>query len=856
MKNTIDPTRDLYSALQRVDQPGRYVGGEWGSVIKDEEDVDLRIAVTFPDLYEIGMSNTAIKLLYGMLNAIDGVSCERVFAPAPDFEEELRNGGFPLYTLETGTPLYEMDIIAVSFGFELLATNLLSILASGGVPLRSNERDAGHPIVVVGGPGATNPLPIAPFVDGVFIGEAEGALPGIIERCVGAKRRGASREELLSILREPRSVWWNGSSQKVFRAIWNDFGSSISRSSGQKGIPASFGAGFPVPSIPVIQDHGVVEIMRGCPQGCRFCHAGNFYRPYRMKTIDQIVEEVRWLVDDHGYREISLSSLSTGDYGDIVGLVNRLHREFAGRGVSFSLPSLRVNSVTLPIFEAISRGKRSGITFAIESADDEDQRVLNKMVPLERVIDIAKEARTRGWQHAKLYFMIGLPVGDPDNEGGRIAEYVRQLRRAVPMEYIVNVGTFVPKPHTPFQWDRQLSPKEADRRIETIRDALPKGAKLRAHDPRVSWLEGIITRGSLETADLIEDAFSQGARLDAWGEHVRFDVWDALARSTRYQRIVQNALGPFDETETLPWDAVSVGVTGFHLRRERKRALQGELTERCAPECEEPCGICNRETHVREDVGAASADAGEATNRSEDLPDTGVGGPSRSTEDSDGESAGKSESHGREYQLVLNYTKNGSAAFLPHLALVRTFERVWHRVGLPLSLSQGYHPKPKMSFSQPLPLGSESEDEIVVVEVQNIIQLDNVYQRLQTALPEGFSVKRILLLHHEKGSPRIPSPMQAYTGSVYDIEIEPEESGGVSEIVEGFRGKGAEIVGGENEHGFRCLLSADKPGLGRVLKEIPRRDTIRVRRVATLGGNSSLWEYYLSLSSCLASFQS
>lgn len=833
----IDATRDLRRILNRVESPGRYVGGEWGSVYRDD-DATVRVALTFPELYEIGMSNTAIKILYGILNGIRGVACERVFVPAPDFEDELSTAAIPLYTLESGIPLHETDMLAVSFGYELLATNLLTILRSGGIALRSVDRRETDPIVLLGGPGATNPTPIAPFVDGVFIGEAEAALPELVRSVVEAKKRGAQRSDLIEIVRSHHSVWSPGRTTPVRRAIWNEFGASPTSIGNDWKTPGggnpSYGVGFPVPSIPVIQDHGVVEIMRGCPQGCRFCHAGMFYRPYRMKTIEEIIEEVRWLVETMGYREISLSSLSTGDYYDIVQLVRRLVEQFSQRGVSFSLPSLRVNSVTLPIFEAISRGKRSGLTFAVESADEEGQRGINKLVPLQRVIDIAAEARRRGWKHAKLYFMIGLPVTDRSREGAAIAEYVAHLRKQVPLEYIVNVGTFVPKPHTPFQWDRQLDPDDALSRIAEIRSGLPRGAKLRAHDPWNSWLEGIITRGNEKTADLIETAFNRGARLDAWDEYAKIGLWRELAATDEYRRTVADSLGGRRRDEATPWSSIQIGVSERLLRDERERAERGELTERCRPNCERPCGICNRETVVRDYAGDQIADQTIVVNEQTD-----------STE----------EVHGREYQLVVRYQKFGAAAYLPHLALVRTFERVWHRTEIPILLSRGYHPKPKMSFGQPLPLGSESDDELVIVNLQKSIHIEKYYQRFRDALPAGLSVTGMILLHHEKGSRRIPTPMQRYGGSFYRLTefSEADDStarrAALQEYFSEYRPRRPFYEANDNarthdrkgidDGSVTVYLPDSAPGMGRLLKTFPYRDSVAVRRLLMVAADSA-----------------
>jgi radical SAM-linked protein len=501
--------------------------------------------------------------------------------------------------------------------------------------------------------------------------------------------------------------------------------------------------------------------------------------------------------------------------------------------------------------------------------------------------------------------MIGLPVKGTEDEAAAFVRYVTELRRSVPMEYIVNVGTFVPKPHTPFQWDRQMGPEEGERIIDEIRSGLPRGTKLRAHDPWNSWLEGLMTRGDADISRMIEEAYENGARLDAWDEHADIALWRRLAETDRYREAVKRALGPRGFDEALPWDAVSTGVSGFFLKQERKRADAGELTEPCRPNCEVPCGVCNRYVTVR-DHGEVHGGPGkderdrepegghdgesnrerktrdgrlndetervERTDRGSEAQ-TVPGGPvdpHDQTRTDTGESttgrdnrpaptgAELDPNHGREYQLVLAYTKRGSAAFLPHLALVRTFERAWHRIGLPFALTQGYHPKPKMSFGQPLPLGAASEDEIVIVNVQNIIQLDNYYRTIDSALPDGFGVTGMLLLHHEKGSPRIPSPMQRYTGSRYRLrrKLETNRPGDApvwNVIVEALAAFG--VAGEVQDEEITFFLPDDAPGIGRIKKEIPRSDLLTIERLgmyADREGDLRLYEYYRNLPNRIA----
>lgn len=505
-KTTIRPERDLYRHLMDVEKPGRYVGGEFGSEMPDAS-ANIRVVICFPDLYEIGMSNLAVRILYQVLNAIDGVSCERVFAPAPDFESILRTKSIPLYSLESGTPLASFDIIGFSIGYELSATNVLNVLDCGGVPIHRNARLSHDPIILAGGPAVTNPAPFGAFFDAIYIGEIEGEAKTIFEKLVEVKKAGGSRDDLLTVMLSHDAIWSEGKNAAACRAVWSDFGIL--------GAPPL----LPMPSIRTAQDHGVVEIMRGCPTGCRFCHAGMFYRPFREKNPNILLADIEMLVEECGYREITISSLSTGDVSGVVPLVRKLNGLYKNRRISFSLPSLRVDSFTLPLLAEVSAVRKSGITFAVETPIAAWQQGLNKEVPIEKIVEIMLQAKNLGWRLAKFYFMLGLPVSGDADETEPIVDFLTTVQKKSGMRINVNVGTFVPKPHTPFQWSRQISEQQAFEKIHAIKNKF-RGTKiqLKYNSPFSSTLEGIICRGSSKTASVIENAFRNGARMDAWEE--------------------------------------------------------------------------------------------------------------------------------------------------------------------------------------------------------------------------------------------------------------------------------------------------------------------------------------------------
>ena len=722
----IRPENDLYRILMNVQKPGRYVGGEFGEIPPDTSAV-LRIAICFPDLYEIGMSNQAIRILYSLFNGIPGVSCERVFAPAPDFESELKSRSLPLYSLESGTPINEFDILAFSIGYELSATNILTILETSGVALHNSDRAESEPIVIAGGPACTNPMPLGPFIDCIFIGEVEATFPLLLQQLVQQKKKGAVRQELLQLCKENRAVWSQDKKSPAFRDFWRDFGQAPAASL------------YPVPGVRTVQDHGVVEIMRGCPNGCRFCHAGYFYRPFREKDAAVIYREAELLNTKCGYREITISSLSTGDYSNIAETVQFLNGQFSERHVSFALPSLRVDSFTLPLIAEISQVRKSGLTFAVETPEEMRQMGLNKTVSREKTVDILKQAKRNGWNLAKFYFMIGLPFEENADETDKIADFIVDVHKRSGVRINVNVSTFIPKPHTPFQWASQLTEQQGLAKLQNLKSQLVKNRiTMHYNSPFASYLEGIISRGDDRVADLILAAYRGGARLDAWEEHFDRELWRKIINDAPWDVESSTCTGRSVD-ETLPWDTVHLGVTKAFLAKEWAKSQKGELTEACQHECDYPCGICNTKTKVRK---AAAK-----------LPLLEIEKPEGVTS----------------WLVLLQFVKEGKAAFLSHLDTMRVFERSITRAGCNMKYTEGFNPKPRLEFAHPLSLGIESVCEFARVELLGSLNKKNLMERLNLSLHDGFRIVDLQIIE-KNPEKRAPSLMSRYWGSSYSIE--------------------------------------------------------------------------------------
>ena len=593
--------RTLEHILPRVQKPARYTGGEYNAVVKDRRKVDVRYALCFPDTYEIGMSNLGMRILYGVMNQMEGVWCERVFAPWGDMEEEMRREGILLYGLESGDSIADFDLIGFSLGYEMAYTNVLNMLDLAGLPLRAEERTGLSPIVVAGGTCAYNPEPLAPFVDIFVLGEGEDVSVEIIQLYRKAREECWNKEEFLVAAAQIPGLYVPA----LYEVSYNPDG-TLAQVAPREGAPAvvtkrivqDFDKSyFPVktivPSTEIVHDRVMLELFRGCIRGCRFCQAGYAYRPVRSRDPEILLKQGIEACKDSGYQEMTLSSLSTSDYRPLEHLCDGLLDWCEPNRVSLSLPSLRADNFSLGLMERVQHVRKSGLTFAPEAGTQRLRDAINKNVTEEDLLRSCRTAFSGGWSSVKLYFMLGLPTETDEDVLGiaDLAEKVYKTWKEVTpnpkrgVTITVSTAWFVPKPHTAFQWEPQITMEEYQRRVKLLRDHM-RGRSIRYnwHDSQTSFLEAVFARGDRKVADVIETAWRQGAKFDAWSEYFDFDRWlSAFSDCGVDPAFYANRTR--DKEELLPWDVTSVGVTKQFLWRERERAYEAVITPDCRVQC-------------------------------------------------------------------------------------------------------------------------------------------------------------------------------------------------------------------------------------------------------------------------------
>ena len=594
----------LERILPGVQKPARYVGGEYNEVIKDRGEVDLRFAFCFPDTYEIGMSNLGFRILYGVLNEMPGVWCERVFAPWTDMEAAMREKDLPLYALESGDPVEVFDVIGFSVGYEMAYTAVLNMLDLAGLPLRSEERTELTPLVVAGGTAMYNAEPMADFIDMALIGEGEELLPEVVTLFRRAKREGWSKARFLRSAAEIEGVYvpslygvsykddgtiaaitpLDGAPEKVVKRVVHDMDKTY------------YPVKTIVPSTEIVHDRVTLEVFRGCIRGCRFCQAGYVYRPVRSRSREQLAEYARAAIRDSGYQEMTLSSLSTSDYPQLVGLCDDLEVFCGENHVNLSLPSLRADNFSMELMQRLQRGRKAGLTFAPEAGTQRLRDAINKNVTEEDLTESLKTAFSGGWSAVKLYFMLGLPT-ETDEDVLGIAEMANHVvhtwrehasNKNRGLRVTVSTSWFVPKPFTAFQWEPQISRLEYERRVRLLRGAITaKAVTYNWHDGDTSFLEAVLARGDRRLGRVLEAAYRRGAKLDAWSDCFDLGRWLAAFEECGLDPEFY-ACRERGREEILPWSVIDCYVSEDFLWRQRELAHQSAAT----PDCRARCGGC------------------------------------------------------------------------------------------------------------------------------------------------------------------------------------------------------------------------------------------------------------------------
>ncbi len=721
--------KKMHDILPLVEKPSIYLGTEVNTIKKEHTENKLKIALAFPDLYEIGTAHFGIQILYHIINKQPEYIAERVFAPRNDMADYLKKYTVALASLETGTPLDQFDIIGFSLLYELNYTNILLMLDLAGIPFRSAQRDDTFPFIIAGGPCTCNPEPVADFFDAMVIGDGENVILEMMR--LGKewkKKESAPKKTLLEMWSAVDGVYI----PSFFSTTFNTKGFQILKPEKKEYVRVKKATlthldKAPFPDTPVVpfgkpvHDRLRLEVARGCTRGCRFCQAGMIYRPVRERSVDTLMKLVKKSLSTTGYDEISLLSLSTGDYTAIGTLMGVLMQRCEGDHIAVSLPSLRAGTLTPELMKEIKKVRKTGFTIAPEAGSQRLRNVINKNISEKEICDTVRDAFQMGWKLVKLYFMIGFPT-ETQQDIDEIVGLVDKLRDKGSYgkrHAMINVSitTLIPKPHTPFQWSSQISLEESIEKITELKARLKlPGINVKWQDPKVSLIEGLWSRGDRRLSKLLEIAYEKGCRFDGWSDQFNFNLWQAAAADAMIDiDFFTTRLRAVDEP--LPWDHIDVGVTKEYLANECQKAEKGGITDDCRwGKCSQ-CGVCDFEDikpHVFKENNI-KANAFKAT-----------------------------KTGGDEFfkKLKISYSKMEDARFFGHLEMVKIILRAITRAGIVVKYSQGFHPLPQISFEDPLPIGTESLDEKFYLTLPGYVTADKFIQTVNPQLPEGLILKR------------------------------------------------------------------------------------------------------------------
>lgn len=738
----------MREGLLKVEKPGRYVDMEIFAYRKQWSDADVRWVLVFPDVYEVGLSHLGLRIIYHRLNAFSGVLADRTYTPWPDWEEYLRRQGRALTSLEHSAPLDSFDFVGFSLQYELSYTNILTALELSKIPLRSEERTEKDPFVIAGGPCVFHGEPVAEVFDLMILGEGEEVVSEIIDLYRQWKREGGTREDFLREARLIRGVYVPA----FFSPEYSQGGDVISIAPKyfdyrrvEKRIISNLDFGSPlhnldlVPIIGIVHDRFTVEIARGCTRGCRFCQAGYMYRPVREHNPKMVLKTVIDGIRATGYEEASLLSLSAGDYTAIQVLLPAIMRELEKHRTAVSLPSLRVGTLTEEMVSAIKSVRKTGFTLAPEAGSERLRRVINKNISKNKLITTAQQVFNAGWRLIKLYFMIGLPTENP----GDIEDIISLCREIWTLgkphraRLHVSVSTFVPKPHTPFQWWGQAPRREIEEKVAMLKERLKsmKGVSLKWHDPGQSFWEAVMARGDRRLFRVICDAWQKGARMDGWTEQFKESVWwnAAASEGVDPEWYANRSIDPYSSS---PWDHLSSGVDKLYLQKEYKKACNGEYTEDCRFGGCTGCGVCD--FHMLKPVTVKDMDEIDFCNV--------------------GEEEGAIDKDRGEFWYRFVYHKRGDARFFSQTDIQRMFSRAVRRAAFPVAYSQGFHSHPKLSFVDAIPIGMESTYEIGYIAFVQSVEPQESMDKWNSVLPDAVQVVRMEKME-EKPSIHIPTEM-------------------------------------------------------------------------------------------------